>query len=91
MYLLSKQLSNVHGRVWWLMHFASGLALGAVNIYFFTRSLKSVSLSIAYPAFPGTCITPIMQLFYLQFNERMNAYNIIGAFMVTGGIILLSL
>ncbi len=70
--------------------FASGLLFGGINAFFFTKALKSISLSIAYPIFSGACISLIGIMSYIVFQEKMNVYNIFGAIIVVIGIVLLS-
>ena len=55
-YLLYKNISNKPHDILWIVIFTIGLALGGVNVFFFTKALKDIQLSIAYPIFSGGCI-----------------------------------
>ena len=70
--------------------FASGLALGAVNVYFFTAALRELKLAVAYPAFAGASVTLIVLLSGSFFNEKVTIMNLAGAAFVVLGIIFLS-
>ena len=52
-YLLYKSIANKENNIFWIMLFALGLILGGINVLFFTKALKEISLSIAYPVFSG--------------------------------------
>lgn len=70
--------------------FTSGLALGAVNVFFFTVALRELKLAVAYPAFAGASITLIILLSGSFFSEKVTIINLAGAAFVIFGIILLS-
>ena len=89
-YLLYKSIANRQGDISWIIIFAFGLLLGVVNIYFFTKALKNIGLSVAYPIFSGACIALMILCSYIIFHERMSALNMIGAVVVIIGIYLLS-
>ncbi len=89
-YMLYKGISNKSQDFHWYLIFSLGLLLGIVNVFFFTKSLKNISLSIAYPIFSGACIMLIMFFSYLIFREKINTYNLVGAVVVIIGIALLS-
>ena len=67
-----------------------GLLLGALNVFFFTKAIKDMRLSIAYPIFSGACIFTIVIFSYSIFGEKINIINAVGAVLVTAGIVLLS-
>ena len=90
-YLLYKTISNKQNNIFWFIIFALGLILGGVNILFFTKALKDIRLSIAYPVFSGACIFSIVILSYLIFGEKISVINIIGAFVIVAGITLMSI
>ncbi len=48
-YLVYKSISNKPGGLLWNVLFASGLILGGINVLFFTKALKDIPLSVAYP------------------------------------------
>jgi multidrug transporter EmrE-like cation transporter len=89
-YLLYKSIANKQGDILWTMIFTSGLILGGVNVLFFTKALKDIQLSIAYPVFSGGCIFFIVVLSHFIFGERISAVNIIGAIAMVVGITLMT-
>ncbi len=89
-YLLYKSIANKQGDIIWLIVFASGLILGGINVLFFTKALKDIDLSIAYPVFSGACIFFMVTLSHVIFGERMSAINMLGAAVVVAGIALMS-
>jgi multidrug transporter EmrE-like cation transporter len=89
-YLLYKSIANKQGDILWFLVFASGLILGGINVLFFTRALKDIDLSIAYPVFAGACIFFMVTLSHVIFGERMSMINMVGAAVVVAGIALMS-
>ena len=89
-YLLYKSISNRQGNILWFVIFTFGLILGCTNVWFFTKALKDIQLSIAYPVFSGACIFFIVLLSYVIFGERISVVNMVGAIVVTVGIALMS-
>lgn len=89
-YLLYKSISDKQGGLLWLVVFGSGLVLGGINVLFFTKALKDIPLSIAYPVFSGACIFFMALLSHLMFGEKMSAVNMVGAAVVVVGIALMS-
>ena len=73
---------------WWAM-FAFGLALGAINVYFFNGALKKISLSIAYPVFAGASIALIVLFSGAVFHERIGPAQLLGAAVIGLGIVLI--
>jgi multidrug transporter EmrE-like cation transporter len=89
-YLLYKSISNRQGGIFWFIIFASGLILGGINVLFFTKALKDIELSIAYPVFSGACIFFMVLLSHVIFGERISIINMVGAIVVVVGIALMS-
>jgi multidrug transporter EmrE-like cation transporter len=89
-YLLYKGISNKQGGILWLAVFVSGLILGVINVLFFTKALKDIQLSIAYPVFSGACIFLMSVFSHIIFGERISTVNIAGAAVVVLGIALMS-
>ena len=89
-YFVYRGIAGKENNTLWHALFAIGLILGAINAYFFTKSLKSLSLSIAYPIFSGACITLMVLMSYFIFREKLNIYNLFGAIVVIFGIVLLT-
>ena len=81
-YLIYKSIAHKQNDFIWFVIFAFGLILGAINIYLFTKSLKSISLSIAYPIFSGACIALMMILAHVIFGEKLSGLNIAGAIVI---------
>ena len=89
-YVVFKSISaKPHGLLWASL-FATGLALGAVNVFFFTAALRQLKLAVAYPAFAGASITLIVLASAWFFSEKFTSTNLAGAVLVVLGIILLS-
>ena len=89
-YLLYKTISHKENDVFWVMIFALGLALGIVNVFFFTKALKDINLSIAYPVFSGGCIFFMAILSRYLFGEKITVMNMNGALVIVVGIALMS-
>ena len=89
-YLLYKSISDKQGGIFWAVVFASGLVLGAINVLFFTKALRDIPLSIAYPVFSGACIFSMALLSYAIFGEKMSAAHVVGAAVIVAGIALMS-
>ncbi len=89
-YLLYKNISNKPSGILWVALFATGLALGAINVFFFTKALRDIQLSIAYPVFSGGCIFLMALLSHAFFAERMGVTHIAGAAVIVLGIALMS-
>ncbi len=89
-YIIFKSISAKPTNIKWFMIFAVGLLLGAINTYLFTKSLKEINLSIAYPVFSAASITLITLISVYIFNEKMSGINILGAFIIIAGIVLLT-
>ncbi|TAL33648.1 MAG: hypothetical protein EPN93_13600 [Spirochaetes bacterium] len=89
-YFIYKSIANRQNDLLWIALFALGMILGGVNIFLFTKALKNIRLSFAYPVFSGACIALIMVFSYFVFHERINIYNLLGSVAVIIGIILLS-
>jgi Membrane transporters of cations and cationic drugs len=89
-YILLKRISGRGHDVVWGSLFGIGLALGAVNVYFFTRALAELQLAVAYPAFAGAGIALVVLASALLFQERISAGQGLGAAVVVLGIVLLT-
>jgi multidrug transporter EmrE-like cation transporter len=89
-YLLYKSIANKRGDIIWIIVFVSGLMLGGINVLFFTKALKDIDLSIAYPIFSGGCIFFMVILSNVIFGEKMSMINMAGAAVVVVGIALMS-
>jgi len=89
-YIVLKRISGRGHDVVWGSMFAVGLALGAVNVYCFTRALEELRLAVAYPAFAGASIALIVLASAVLFQERISAAQGWGAAVVVLGIVLLT-
>jgi len=85
-----KSISNKQNDILWFILFALGLILGGINILFFTKALKDINLSIAYPVFSGACIFFMVILSHLIFGEKISGINMVGACVIVVGIALMS-
>lgn len=57
---------------------------------FFTKALKDIKLSIAYPVVSGACILFLVILSNIIFGEKISVVNIVGAVVIVVGIALMS-
>ena len=89
-YLLYKSISHKQSNLLWFVIFALGLILGGVNVLFFTKALKDIKLSIAYPVFSGGCIFFMALFSYAIFGEKLSLLNLVGAGVIVVGIALMS-
>ncbi|MCB2146519.1 MAG: EamA family transporter [Deltaproteobacteria bacterium] len=89
-YLLYKSIANKPGGPLWIAIFAAGLILGGINVLFFTKALKDIPLSIAYPVFSGACIFLMVLLSNALFGERISGIHMVGAAVIVVGIALMS-
>ncbi len=74
----------------WAVFFALGLALGAINVLFFTIALKELRLNVAYPVFAGASISAIVLISAWLFAENFTPINAVGAALVVAGIVALT-
>jgi multidrug transporter EmrE-like cation transporter len=74
----------------WAAVFAIGLALGAINAFCFTASLKYLNMSVAYPIFAGASIALIVAVSAMLFSERLAGIHMVGGAFVVVGILLLT-
>jgi len=89
-YLLYKSISNKQSDFLWFMVFVSGLIIGGINVLFFTKALKNIDLSIAYPIFSGACIFFMAIFSHFIFGEKITVINMVGAIIIIAGIALMS-
>ena len=89
-YLVYKSISHKETNNLWYMIFVFGLMLGGINVLFFTKALRELRLSIAYPVFSGGCIFFMVILSCAFFGERISVVNMIGALVIVVGIALMS-
>ena len=89
-YIIFKTISGKPSNLQWFVIFSIGLLLGAINTFLFTKSLKEINLGIAYPIFSAANITLIILVSVFIFNEKFNQLNLLGAFLIILGIILLT-
>ena len=89
-YLLYKSLAGRPGGLLWAGLFACGLALGGINVLFFTKALKEIQLSIAYPVFSGACIFLMALFSHALFGERLSSVHVMGAVVIVAGIAMMS-
>ena len=62
---------------------------GAINAYFFSRSLEKLDLGVAYPIYSGASILVTIVLGVFAFHEQLTLSKGLGALVIFGGIILL--
>jgi multidrug transporter EmrE-like cation transporter len=88
-YVVYKAIVGLPPRVWWPLFFV-GLILGAINTFLFTRSIKLIELSVAYPVFSGACFALISLVSVMAFDEPLRRVNILGLLLVVVGIVLVT-
>jgi multidrug transporter EmrE-like cation transporter len=89
-YTIFKAISHRQEDLVWAVWFATALALGAVNVFFFTKALRDINFAVAYPAFSGASITLVVVVSAFVFGERVQSINLLGAATVVIGIYLLT-
>jgi len=89
-YMIFKAISPKPREITWAVLFASGLALGGMNTYFFTQALRGISLATAYPIFAGTSISLVVLCSGLLFGEKIGTTDILGAAAIVVGIVILT-
>jgi small multidrug resistance pump len=67
-----------------------GLILGVINTFLFTRTIKLIELSVAYPVFSGACFALISLVSMMAFGEPLRRMNILGLLLVVVGIVLVT-
>ncbi|HUP07140.1 MAG TPA: SMR family transporter [Caldimonas sp.] len=89
-YAVFKSIAARQHDALWFSLFAAGLALGAVNTFFFTDAMKEIPLSVAYPLFSGASVALVVLLSAVAFAEKVTAANLAGSAAVVLGIVLLT-
>ena len=69
----------------------SGLIIGALNVVFYTKSLKGINLNTAYPVFSAGSLILITIISILIFKEIMSLQKLPGIFVLVIGVVLVSL
>lgn len=86
---LSAIHENVPVKRW--SFFAGGLVFGLLNSYYFTESLKGISLQVASAIFFSLTIVGLFLVSYFGFKEEVSLLRIAGVFLIVGGVVLVSL
>jgi multidrug transporter EmrE-like cation transporter len=68
-----------------------GLLLGAVNVVLFTKSLKGISMNVAYPIYSAGTIVLVTIASILIFGENVTVLRVVGISVISLGVILVSL
>ena len=68
-----------------------GLLIGAMNAFFYTKSLKGINLNIAYPVFSAFSIILVSVISIVLFREGINIQKIIGICVIVSGVIIITL
>jgi multidrug transporter EmrE-like cation transporter len=89
-YMIFKAISIRQEDFVWFLSFTTALALGAVNVFFFTKALRDINFAVAYPAFSGASITLVVLVSAVIFSERIQPINLLGSATVVIGIFLLT-
>lgn len=88
-YVVFKTISGKPHGLLWAALFAAGLALGAMNVFFFTVALRELRLAVAYPALSGVSIALVVLLSGWYFGEEITTANLAGAVLVVLGVVFL--
>ncbi len=70
---------------------AAGLFLGVFNVILFTKSLKGISMNIAYPVYSAGTIILVTLAAILIFKENVTILRIIGIAVISVGVMLVSI
>jgi len=89
-YIIFKSISGRQNDLAWTALFCTGLILAGINTWFFTRSLKDLNLSVAYPVFSAASILIIILISLFLFHEKISLVNVFGGGLVIAGIVLLT-
>jgi spermidine export protein MdtJ len=68
-----------------------GLLLGAANAVLYTRSLRGISMNIAYPVFSAGSIILVTFISILVFKESVTLMKLLGISVISLGVVLVSL
>ena len=72
-------------------YFAGGLVFGLLNSYYFTESLKGISLQVASTAFFSLTIVGLFLVSYFGFKEQVTVLRVAGVFVIVAGVVMVSL
>jgi len=70
---------------------AIGLVFGLINSVLFTESLKYISLQVASSIFFSVTIVGLFLVAHFYFHEPVTTMRIAGVFVITAGVIMVSL
>jgi multidrug transporter EmrE-like cation transporter len=91
-YVFYKYSSNNSGkRVISSILLLSGLMIGALNAFFYTKSLKGIKLSIAYPVFSAASIFLVSLISVVLFKEIISTRKAIGIGVILVGVVLVAM
>ena len=68
-----------------------GLVFGLINSVLFTESLKHISLHVASAIFFSLTIVGLTLVAHFYFHEQITALRIAGVFVITIGVIMVSI
>ncbi len=70
--------------------FYVAIIAAAVNFFLYGKALKTISLAISYPIYTAGNVILIVIASMLIFNEKISAVNLLGIFVTTLGIFLIT-
>ena len=70
--------------------FLIGLSLFGLNLIFYSRALKDMQLSVAYPILVSASVLSVFAISYVVLNESFSQTKLIGGVLIIGGIVLIS-
>ncbi|TDX01468.1 DMT family transporter [Dinghuibacter silviterrae] len=89
-YLVLKAVSGKSYSFQWVLQFTGGLILAGITTFLFTRSLKELKLSVAYPIFCGVSIILVLLTSWMAFHEKISLLNFMGAIVIIAGVYMVS-
>src|SRR6185295_6200857 len=72
-------------------YFAGGLVFGLLNSYYFTESLKGISLQVASAVFFSVTIVGLFLVSYFGFKEQVSVLRVAGIFLIVAGVVMVSM
>jgi small multidrug resistance pump len=82
---------NSENQIFSMVLLSLGLFIGAINAILYTKSLKGINLNTAYPIFSAGSLILVTIVSIFVFKEAISIQKIIGVFILTAGVVLVSI